>query len=185
MGPDLVWHQQPVTVNLRKKALLLLACAAFAVGVAAALFMGGHVGDEAQSDTTSIEDARGAVVKRALTGDAHASNKRCFINDLNQGIEEALLKTSDGSVSYTVTWHERRGLQAVSSDLLETYRKLDEYAVVSSGYLDIKGNVWGALLAQGKSAVDVVMVTCDEEDSECTARVARLVPTGKDGTGDG
>ncbi len=172
-------------VNSRKRELLLLTCAAVVVGVAVALFSGDRVADEVQSDAASVEDAQGTVVKRTLTGEAHASGKRRFLNDLSQGIEKALLKTSDRSVSYAVAWHERRGLQAVSSDLLEAYRKLDGYVVASSGYLDIKGNVWGALLAQGKSAVDVVMVTCNEEDSECTARVVRLVPAGKDGAGDG
>lgn len=169
----------------RRQTVIPLVCVVVVIGAVVALSLGGRTDDETQPAASSAGDARSSAIERALAGEAQTSSKRHFLRDLEQGTEKALSKTSEAFASYAVAWRERQGLQAVSSDVLGAYRKQDGYAVASSGYLDIKGNVWGALLTKGKAAVDMVVVTCDEDDSECTARIVRLVPTGKDGTGDG
>ena len=45
-----------------------------------------------------------------------------------------------------------------------------------SGYLDIKGNVWGAIVRDGRGWVDMVTVAADAGDASYRLRVIRLSP---------
>ena len=45
-----------------------------------------------------------------------------------------------------------------------------------SGYLDIKGNVWGAIVRDGRGWVDMVTVAADTGDASCRLRAVRLAP---------
>lgn len=63
-----------------------------------------------------------------------------------------------------------------AADLLRAYREVPTAQLALSGYLDIKGNVWGAIVRDGRGWVDMVTVTADAGDASCRLRVARLVP---------
>ena len=60
-----------------------------------------------------------------------------------------------------------------AADLLRTYREVPTAQLALSGYLDIKGNVWGAIVRDGRGWVDMVT---DAADASCHLRAVRLVP---------
>ena len=60
-----------------------------------------------------------------------------------------------------------------AADLLRIYREVPTAQLALSGYLDIKGNVWGAIV---RGWVDMVTVAADAGDASCRLRAVRLVP---------
>ena len=64
----------------------------------------------------------------------------------------------------------------VAADLLRAYREVPTAQLALSGYLDIKGNVWGAVVRDGCGWVDMVTVAADAGDASCRLRVVRLAP---------
>lgn len=90
---------------------------------------------------------------------------------------EHWLEDLDGSTeaSTAVEWVENRGMVRVASALLKRYERLDSAVLETQGYLDLKGNVWGAIVSDRKGWVDMVTVMSNEADDEATVRVVRLV----------
>lgn len=62
-----------------------------------------------------------------------------------------------------------------AADMLRAYREVPTAQLALSGYLDIKGNVWGAIVRDG-GWVDMVTVAADAGDTSCCLRVVRLTP---------
>lgn len=56
-----------------------------------------------------------------------------------------------------------------AADLLRAYREVPTAQLALSGYLDIKGNVWGAIVRDGRGWVDMVTVAADAGDASCRA----------------
>lgn len=100
----------------------------------------------------------------AMTHDARASSPERFLDDLDEA--------DDGDAS--VTWSVSGDLVEPASDVIRAYRDMGTATLVTSGYLDLKGNVWGALVQGGTDWVDMVVVTTTEDGGETTVRVARL-----------
>ncbi|MDM8302457.1 hypothetical protein [Collinsella tanakaei] len=100
----------------------------------------------------------------AMTHDARASSPERFLDDLDEA--------DDGDAS--VTWSVSGDLVEPASDVIRAYRDMGTATLVTSGYLDLKGNVWGALAQGGTDWVDMVVVTTTEDGGETTVRVARL-----------
>ena len=63
-----------------------------------------------------------------------------------------------------------------AADMLRAYREVPTAQLALSGYLDIKGNVWGAIVRDGRGWVDMVTVAADAGDASCRPRVIRLSP---------
>ena len=63
-----------------------------------------------------------------------------------------------------------------AADMLRAYREVPTAQLALSGYLDIKGNVWGATVRDGRGWVDMVTVAADAGDTSCRLRVVRLTP---------
>ena len=63
-----------------------------------------------------------------------------------------------------------------AADRLRPYREVPTAQLALSGYLDIKGNVWGAIVRDGRGWVDMVTVAADTGDASCRLRAVRLVP---------
>ena len=63
-----------------------------------------------------------------------------------------------------------------AADMLRAYREVPTAQLALSGYLDIKGNVWGAIVRDGRGWVDMVTVAADTGDASCRLRVIRLSP---------
>lgn len=100
----------------------------------------------------------------AMTHDARASSPERFLDDLDEA--------GDGDAS--VAWNVSSDLVEPASDVIRAYRDMGTATLVTSGYLDLKGNVWGALVQGGTDWVDMVVVTTAEDGDETTVRVARL-----------
>ncbi len=63
-----------------------------------------------------------------------------------------------------------------AADMLRAYREVPTAQLALGGYLDIKGNVWGAIVRDGRGWVDMVTVAADAGDTSCRLRVVRLTP---------
>ena len=63
-----------------------------------------------------------------------------------------------------------------AADMLRAYREVPTAQLALSGYLDIKGNVWGAIVRDGRGWVDMVTVAADAGDASCRLRAVRLSP---------
>lgn len=94
-------------------------------------------------------------------------------------LEEAAARTDDPQVG--IAWEEPRGLAPVAGDILDRYAACGTARLATSGFIDIKGNVWGAVIEDGRGWVDVVTVTEAPDGASSTARVIRMLPRGGEG----
>ena len=67
-----------------------------------------------------------------------------------------------------------------AADMLRAYREVPTAQLALSGYLDIKGNVWGAIVRDGRGWGDMVTVAADTGDASCRLRAVRLSPQATD-----
>lgn len=95
-------------------------------------------------------------------------------------LEEAAARTDDPQVG--IAWEEPRGLAPVAGDILDRYAACGTARLATSGFIDIKGNVWGAVIEDGRGWVDVVTVTEAPDGASSTARVIRMLPRGGEGS---
>ncbi len=94
-----------------------------------------------------------------------------------EDLEGAATKAeATSAAACTACWEEPRALPAVASDLLEAYREAEVASPVVSGYLDLKGNAWAAVMQGAAGWSDVVLVRT-EDDTVSSVRVTRLLPT--------
>lgn len=148
-----------------------IAIAACAVAAAGALLWAAHRSRDGMEESSASLDEE---VRRALLGErdeqARVSSVPGFLDDLDE-----LSRDADGPVAVRVD--DAGGLVALAGDVLDEYREAADANVVTSGYLDLKGNAWGALVECGSDWVDVVTVMEDAEGMG-TARVVRMSPRG-------
>ena len=98
-----------------------------------------------------------------------ASNR--FLDDVAR-VAEAAPVDEMGVRSACVQWREERDVPQVAADVLRMYEQAPGAQLVTSGYVDLHGDVWCALVQRQQAWVDVVMVaTGDGAASE--ARVMR------------
>ena len=80
------------------------------------------------------------------------------------------------AIAVRLAWSEDRPMTEAAADMLRAYREVPTAQLALSGYLDIKGNVWGAIVRDGRGWVDMVTVAADAGDASCRLRVIRLSP---------
>lgn len=73
-------------------------------------------------------------------------------------------------------WTVDGGIEEAVAELLGLYRQEGATRLLAYGYLDLFGNVWGALVVKLGAWVDVVVAQADEDDSATTLKVTRLAP---------
>ena len=143
------------------------------IALATVLWMSNRAsGDDVPSETTlEVPEGISGEVAEALTSSAASpSSLATFLDDLGEGEE------GDGAVR-VLAWSEAHDLPAATEEVLRAYREKGSVTLMSSGYLDLAGNVWAALLRHGSGAVDIMTVsTADGASSE--VRIARLEPGG-------
>lgn len=142
-------------------ALLLAACALTAA--TALSWVAGRGGVDAGG--AENVDRLGALAREASGIAAGDSSPGRFLDDL------AATPHGDDAA---VAWSSAGGLVEAASEVLEAYRDRGGTSVMASGYLDLRGRAWGALVGDGSGWVDVVTVMGDEEDAHGEVRVARL-----------
>ena len=79
----------------------------------------------------------------------------------------------DGDIE-AVGWTVEGDLIEPVEDILAAYRDADGTSLAMSGYLDLQGNLWGAVVRGGSDWVDVVVVSAAEDARETCVRVVRL-----------
>lgn len=149
-------------------ASLLLLCAAVALTayLAAAPRSGGG-----RDSPASSEGAPAPAVEQVLSAPASPSSSGEFLDDL----ERRTGVVGNGETQACVSWSDERGLVAAARGALSAYREEGTSSLVTSGYLDLSGRVWGALVRHETGAVDI-MVAFEAKDGTATVRVTRLLP---------
>ena len=93
-----------------------------------------------------------------------------------------LLVLEQGAASrdeVSCSWSSEQPVDELARSVLLAYRELPHVQLATSGYLDLKGNAWGAIVFDPDGWVDIVTVAEEGDESSC-ARVVRMVAA-KDG----
>lgn len=84
-------------------------------------------------------------------------------------------KGGDGDATTAIVyWTERGDLPVAAERVLDAYADVCGVILGASGYLDMYGNVWGALVRRGDAWCDVVLVST-EDGEQSVVRVARVL----------
>lgn len=118
--------------------------------------------------------AGGIGAVRARDGAARASSREAFLADL-----EATSRGPDaGGSSASVTWSDGTGVVVAAEGVIAAYRDAGSFSLATSGYLDLQGNVWGALVRHEAGSVDIVVIA-EGPDGAATVTVSRLTSRGE------
>ena len=171
-------HQQPVGGRRPVVSPLVLVCLLVAIAVT---LWGLGVARQQRPDATADLGSGSAVASQAKdardagTQDA-AVTARTFLQVLDERTASATEPSADNAIAVRLAWSEDRPMTEAAADLLRAYREVPTAQLALSGYLDIKGNVWGAIVRDGRGWVDMVTVAADAGDASCRLRVVRLTP---------
>ena len=178
MGCDQRGHQQPVVGGRPVGALLVCACLTVAIAVA---LWGFYIarqqrpGIVADSGSDSAKVSKKDEMRDADDSDV-AVTTQTFLRALDERSGVAVEPPVDNAIAVRLAWTEDRPMTEAAADMLRAYREVPTAQLALSGYLDIKGNVWGAIVRDGRGWVDMVTVAADVGDASCRLRVVRLVP---------
>lgn len=171
--------------------LLAALPAGIAILACACILATHHVVSERRSSTV---EARGGAVRH---GGSVAADEGAFGNvtdagaldplDSGEGSRKSSIGGSEGFLGEldalqtngdsrpSVEFQERGDLITVAGSVLRAYADAPSVDLVVSGYLDLKGNVWGAVLRGGASWCDMVLVTT-EDDAVSRVQITRVPP---------
>lgn len=93
-----------------------------------------------------------------------------------QGREGASSEDAAEAGAVAVAWTTHETLPQAAAALLEAYRDTGGSRLMTSGYLDVRGMVWGMVATGDAGWVDIAFVYAGESDNVATVRVARLRP---------
>ena len=123
-------------------------------------------------DAPAPSGQRAAEVLSA-SGRAKKSAPDSFMDDLARSCE-----SHGAERSASVYWEEGRALPDAAHRVLDSYREAGTWSVSASGYLDLWGRAWGALLQEKGGAVDVVLVFGEQSEEESYVHVGRMEAAG-------
>lgn len=171
-------HQQPVDDGRSVGTLLVLACLVVAIaavlwGLNAARQQRFGPAADADSGSTAASQKDGA---QPSDDPSAAVTAQTFLQKLDERAVGAAEWSAGNAIAVRLAWAEDRPMTEVAADLLRAYREVPTAQLALSGYLDIKGNVWGAIVRDGRGWVDMVTVAADAGDASCRLRVVRLTP---------
>ncbi|WP_172633512.1 hypothetical protein [Coriobacterium glomerans] len=156
-------------------AALALCCA-----VALAALLAVARGRPGRDDGAS-RAASGEATPAAAAGEGHSidTSSDSFLDDLADatGVSREPSEKDGRQNEITASWTERLGLSELATKVLCAYRDHPSSELVSSGFMDIEGNVWAALVRDPHGWVDIVTVSSGDDDSVAMARVVRLLPS--------
>ncbi len=134
----------------------------------------GGTDKEGGTDDAGTDGTNGDNLQRIwglLDGPGQESSARSFLEDLPQGEGER----GDGDATTAIVyWTERGDLPVAAERVLDAYADVCGVILGASGYLDMYGNVWGALVRRGDAWCDVVLVST-EDGEQSVVRVARVL----------
>lgn len=99
-----------------------------------------------------------------------------FLQSLDTQVGAVPEASGDSAIAARLAWSEDRPMTEAAADMLRAYREMPTAHLALSGYIDIKGDLWGAVVRDDRGWVDMVTVAADEGDVSCRLRAVRLVP---------
>lgn len=85
-----------------------------------------------------------------MGGQNAAVTAQTFLQALDEQVASATEPSADNAIAVRLAWSEDRPMTEAAADLLRAYREVPTAQLALSGYLDIKGNVWGAIVRDGR-----------------------------------
>ncbi len=104
------------------------------------------------------------------------SDEEHFMDDLAERAVTVCKASSVSAAHPKVFYKSEKGLIKAAQGILERYSEIDTAALRTSGYLDLQGNVWGAIVSDSRGWVDMCTVIASENDESCEVRAVRLLP---------
>lgn len=123
-------------------------------------------GGAARSGGSSGEDGGDAAA-----GDSGATTTANFLMRLDALAD----KGGGGADEVSIEFEVASDLVAAGSGVLEAYRETKVAELLAHGYLDLKGNAWGAIVRGGDDWVDVVVIQGSADDAVSTVRIERML----------
>lgn len=129
----------------------------------------------AATEETDLDDSWLADLtrwgSRALRSGVEDSSGERFLGDLERQAGEAV----DGDGVVAVAWEVPGDLVEPAAQVLRAYAAEPTSSLETSGYLDLKGNAWGAIVLDRRGWVDIVYVTCADDAGSTVVRIARML----------
>ncbi len=151
-------------------AVLLLALA-----IGAGLWGSRDAGEN--SDADADEAALPANLSSWGTDSAKEnSSAERFMDDLARKAVAVESGAAAASAQPKVFWKSDTGLVESATEVLERYADIETASLSTSGYLDLNGSVWGAIVSDSRGWVDMVTVVAGENDETSEVRAVRLLP---------
>ena len=120
----------------------------------------------------------GARVRNILKGPAHKTSCSKFLSDLDKMSDSGHSEEgAAGDGGSSVYWVEEGDLPIAAEGALREYAKMDGARLETSGYLDLHGNAWAALISGRGDWCDVILATT-EDGEESVVRVTRIISDG-------
>lgn len=132
--------------------------------------------ESGRSEAIGTSDGSSKGDGRAGAESADAVTLETFLMVLEAGASGAATDNTSGAGSSDVSFEVTGGLVTAAEGVLRAYRARHGAQLLASGYLDLKGNVWGAIVWDGAEWVDIVIVAAGEDDAMATVRVVRHRP---------
>ncbi len=127
--------------------------------------------DEGAQKDTPIGDLLESLGRAVAPDRTRRSARDRFLGDLGE------MRSEEGTC-WSVEFEESGSLPAIAEGVLKEYARVPSVDLIASGYLDLKGNVWGAVLRGGTSWCDVLLVSTGD-DAVSRVRVTRTTPEGE------
>ena len=164
-------HQQPVEGERPIGVLLVFACLTVAI---AAVLWGLNAARQQRPGAAFDSGSDSAVASqkdemRDADDSDVAVTAQTFLRTLDKRSGTATDSPGDNAITVRLAWSEDRPMTEAAAEVPTAQLAL-------SGFLDIKGNVWGAIVRDGRGWVDMVTVAADAGDASCRLRVIRLSP---------
>lgn len=118
--------------------------------------------DAGESDARMDAEGKTFEVEEDVSADT-------FLSALDRGARTGLYE------EVSCSWSSDQAIDKLARSVLLAYRDLSHVQLATSGYLDLKGNAWGAIVFDPNGWVDIVTVAAEEGDASSTARVVRMV----------
>lgn len=145
------------------------------------------LGGETESDDGALD---GGSVDRedaaSMPGDTGASEPKAalgpetFLTELERralpSASDATLSAGEGTMASRgeVSWEEAADVDEAASRVISSYQAYEGSWLVTSGFLDLKGNAWGAVVWDASTWVDVVTVSAIEDGTGAAGGASRV-----------
>lgn len=150
------------------RRILWIALALVLIAASVLLFMR-QQGEKGSPGVTELSETERQTVRRVQNTQAKESSRSSFLDDL-----QAHVATGAEERSCAVVWQEGADLPESAAAVLKAYQTQGSSRLMCSGYMDLKGNVWGGIVMSG-AWVDIIYVTSTEDGEASTVRIVRLL----------